>query len=93
MMTQAALNDGRELMTTTQPWYKMRWQVWLISLVVVVLSALIYHQANRPPEITITSGPTGQNKTLRERTIFVVGLEKLFHKRDWLASIDIEGED
>jgi hypothetical protein len=71
----------------------MRSQIWLPSLVAVVLSAFIYHQVNRSPEISITSGPIGQNKTLKERMIFVVGLEKSFHKRGWLASIDLEGED
>lgn len=80
-------------MTITRPWYKISWQVWLLSLLAVILSSFIYHRANKPPQISVTSGPIGQNKTLKERMIFVVGLEKSFHKRGWPASIDLDGED
>jgi hypothetical protein len=77
----------------TRPWYKMRWQMWVIAIVVILGSGVLHYQANKPIEIEVTSSPTGQNRTLKERMIFVTDLEKKFHKKGWIAKIDIEGEN
>jgi hypothetical protein len=79
--------------TTSRPWYKIRWQLWLTAIIVILASAYILYQTNKPIEISITSAPTGQNRTLKERMLFVVTLEKAFHKKGWLASMGVEGQD
>lgn len=77
-----------------RPWYQVKWQIWLILLILVTTATVLYFQANERIELSInTSGPIGQNKTLEQRMIFAASLEKSFHKRGWPASIDTEGED
>jgi hypothetical protein len=80
-------------MTIERPWYKMQWQLWLAAIVVIAVAAYLHSLENRPIEISIASVPIGQNRTLKERMIFVVSLEKSFHKKGWLAKIDLEGEN
>src|SRR6266702_3710740 len=83
-------------MTTPQykrPWYRMRWQLALIVVAAIIGSVYLRYQAEKPLEISIMTGPTGQNKTLKERMIFLVNLERAFHKKGWPASFDLEGDD
>lgn len=51
------------------------------------------YQSTRPIEVQVTSAPTGQDKTLKNRMIFLFTLERSFHKKGWLASLDLEGEN
>ena len=74
-------------------WYKVRWQIWLILLVAILVIAASLYQLTRPIEVQVASAPTGQTKTLKNRMIFVAVLEKSFHKKGWLASLDLEGEN
>jgi hypothetical protein len=77
----------------TRPWYKVRRQFLVIAITAIIGSAYLRYQIHKPIEISISSAPTGQDKTLKERMIFLVSLEKAFHKKGWLASLDLEGED
>lgn len=74
-------------------WYKVRWQIWLILLVAILVIAASLYQLTKPIEVQVASAPTGQTKTLKNRMIFVAVLEKSFHKKGWLASLDLEGEN
>ena len=74
-------------------WYKVRWQIWLILLVAILVIAASLYQLTRPIEVQVASALTGQTKTLKNRMIFVAVLEKSFHKKGWLASLDLEGEN
>jgi hypothetical protein len=76
-----------------RPWYKVRWQFVLIALVVTIGSAYLHNLSKKPLEISITTGPTGQNRTLKERMLFLVSIEKAFQKKGWLATFDLEGEE
>jgi hypothetical protein len=77
-----------------RPWYQVKWQIWLILLILVATATILYLQSNRQIELSITtSGPIGQRKTQKQRMIFAASLEKSFHKRGWPATIDTEGED
>ena len=76
-----------------RPWYKIKWQIWLILLVVVVLSAYLLSKVEKSPEIAITSGPVGLDKTPKQRMIFARSIENSFRKKGRQASIDVEGED
>lgn len=65
----------------------------LIAVASFSLATYFYHQLSKPLEVTVTTGPIGQNRTLKDRMIFVVNLEKTFRKRGWIASFDLEGEN
>ena len=75
-----------------RPWYRIRWLFAVIAITVIIGSAYLHYQSQKPFEISVTTGPTGQNRTLKERIIFMVGLEKALHKKGWPASLDMEGE-
>lgn len=77
----------------SRPWYKVRWQIWLLAIIAVPLFIFLCRLAFTVPEVSIATGPIGLHKTLKDRMVFVVNLEKSFHKRGWPASIDLEGED
>lgn len=77
----------------SRPWYKVRWQIWILALVGIPMSFLFMKYVTRVPKVSIVSGPVGQNRTLKERMIFVAKIEKSFHARGWPASIDLEGEE
>lgn len=77
----------------SRPWYKVRWQIWIFAVVGIPMSFLFTKYVTRIPEVAVTSGPVGQNRTLEERMTFVAKLEKSFHARGWPASIDLEGEE
>jgi hypothetical protein len=78
---------------------KSKRQFWLcmIFALIAVLSfsfmAYYIHQLGKPLEITDKTGPIGQNRTLKDRMLFLVNVEKTFRKRGWLASFDLEGEN
>jgi hypothetical protein len=76
-----------------RPWYKLKWQIWLILLVVIVLSSYLFSKMDKTPEIAITSGPVGLDKTLKQRMIFARSFENSFRKKGLHATIDVEGED
>lgn len=76
-----------------RPWYRVRWSLVVAVLLTFIGAAFIHHEINRPIEITVNSGPVGQSKTLKERMIFLVSIERAFHKKGWLASFGLEGED
>lgn len=76
-----------------RPWYNIRWQIWVLSVVAILVISVMRYQLTRPIEVQVTSAPTGQDKTLKNRMIFLVSLEKSFHKKGWLASLDLEGEN
>ncbi|MBV5330294.1 MAG: hypothetical protein JZU65_22130 [Chlorobium sp.] len=80
-------------LTSKHPWYLVRWQIWVISLVAILVIATFRYQSTRPVEIKVKSVPTGQTKTLKNRMIFIVILQKSMHKKGWIASLDLEGED
>jgi hypothetical protein len=79
--------------SVTRPWYQIRWQLILTALVTILLSAYLHYQLSKPLEISVTSGPTGQDKTLKQRMVFLDHLEKDFRKKGWPASFYLEGED
>jgi len=74
-------------------WYKMRWQVWVILFVAIVAIVALRYQSTRPLEALVTSPPTGQTVSLKKRMIFLVTLERKFHRKGWLASLGLEGEN
>ena len=77
-----------------RPWYKVKWQIWIILLIVVVSATILFFQRNKPLEISVTtSGPIGLDKSLKQRMIFATTIEKSFRKRGWLTSVELEGED
>jgi hypothetical protein len=76
-----------------RPWYKLRWQLTVIAAIAITGSLYLRNHVQKPIEIPITSGPTGQDRSLKERMLFVVNLEKAFRKKGWLASLDLEGKD
>jgi hypothetical protein len=71
----------------------MRWQVWAFAIRAILASVYIHSHAKQLIEISVSSGPSGQDKTLKNRMVFLVTLEKAFHKKGWLASFNIEGDD
>jgi len=79
--------------TSKHPWYWVRWQIWVISLVAILIIATIRYQSTRPIEIHVKSAPTGQTKTLKNRMIFHVILQKRMHQKGWPATLDLEGEN
>jgi hypothetical protein len=79
--------------TNTRPWYRIMWPLAVIAVAAVIGSAYLRYQSQRPIEVSVTSGPTGQTKTLKQRMIFMVNLEKAFHRKGWPASFDLQGED
>lgn len=76
-----------------RPWYKIRWQIWALSFVSILVIVAIRYQASRPIEIHVTSAPTGQTRTIKDRMIFLTALERSFHSKGWLVSLDLEGEN
>ena len=82
---------------TFQP--KSKRQFWLNTLLALIavssfsFTAYYIYQLSKPLEVTVRTGPIGQNRTLKDRMVFMVYLEKTFHKRGWLASFDMEGEN
>lgn len=79
--------------TNTRPWYRVMWPLVVIAVAAIISSAYLRYQSQRPIEVSVTSGPTGQTKTLKQRMIFMVSLEKAFHSKGWPASFDLQGED
>lgn len=80
------------LKSVTRPWYQIRWQLVLTAIVAILLSAYLHYQVTKPLVISVTSGPTGQNKTLKQRMIFLDYLKKGFKKKGWPVSLHLEGE-
>lgn len=78
---------------TKRPWYRIRWQLVVFAVISVAGSFYFRHLSERSLEVAVTTGRIGQNKTLKERMIFLVTLEKAFHRKGWLASLDLAGED
>jgi hypothetical protein len=76
-----------------RPWYKLRWQIWLILSVAVVSSAYLFSKGDTTPEIPATSGPVGLDKTPKQRMLFARSLDNSFRKKGWHAFIDVDGED
>jgi len=76
-----------------RPWYKLKWQIWLIVLVFVVSSVYLFSKVDRIPEIPATSGPIGLDKTIKQRMLFARSLDNSFRKKGWHAFIEVEGED
>ncbi len=76
-----------------RPWYKLRWQIWLILSVAVVSSAYLFSKGDKTPEIPATSGPVGLDKTPKQRMLFARSLDNSFRKKGWHAFIDVDGED
>jgi hypothetical protein len=78
---------------------KNKRQVWLCMILALIavlsFSFMAYYcrQLVKPLEITVKSGPIGQRRTLKDRMLFVVNAEKTFHKKGYLASFDLEGEN
>lgn len=79
--------------TNTRPWYRIMWPLAVIAVAAIISSAYLRYQSQRPIEVSVTSGPAGQTKTLKQRMIFMVSLEKAFHRKGWPASFDLQGED
>jgi hypothetical protein len=77
----------------SRPWYRIRWPIAVIAVAAIIGSTYLHYQSNKPIKISVTSGPTGHDKTLKQRMIFMVNLEKNFHKRGWPASFDLTGDD
>lgn len=80
-------------LTSKHPCYMVRWQIWVTSLVAILVIATFRYQSTRPIEIKVKSAPTGQTKTLKNRMIFLVILQKSMHKKGWPVSLDLEGEN
>jgi hypothetical protein len=57
-------------------------------------SSTRYSITNKPLEISIgASGPTGQDKTLKQRIVFAGIIEKSFRKKGYLTTVQLQGED
>jgi hypothetical protein len=78
---------------------KNKRQFWLCIILALItassfsFTAYYCHQLGKPLEVTVKTGPIGQHRTLKDRVLFVINVEKTFRKRGCLASFDLEGEN
>jgi hypothetical protein len=91
------LDQYEVLEMVSMPRNKRQFLIYTVLVLIIVSSfsftAYYIHQLGKPLEVTVKTGPIGQNRTLKDRMLFVVNVEKVYRKRGYLASFDLEGEN